>query len=144
MNELHEGRTFLTERLMERALELKAKHQGDPETYRVELAKLLIANARNERERKEWEAMLKTNKLFQRWSQDDEREEVVKQVRTVLKARHPFIRFYVMRIGVRSSRRWEVQWCNGPPEAEIKDLVAPFGRKDLRFDYHRKSEQETR
>jgi hypothetical protein len=29
------GRNFRTERLMERALELKAKHQGDYATYRV-------------------------------------------------------------------------------------------------------------
>jgi hypothetical protein len=126
---------------VERALELQAKHQGDPETYQVELMKLLVSNARNERERKEWEELLKTSKLFQRWSQDDEREEVVKQVRATLKARHPFIRFHVMRVGVRSSRRWEVQWSNGPSEAEIKDLVAPFGRKDLMFGYRRKSEQ---
>jgi hypothetical protein len=73
-------RNFYLERIMERALELQAKHQGDLETYRVELSKLLIANARDEKERKEWEQMLKIGKLFQRMSQDDAREEVIERV----------------------------------------------------------------
>jgi len=135
-------RNFFLERLMERALELQAKHQGNPETYHVELSKLMMQNARNENERKEWEELLKVNKFFQRTSQDDERGEVIEQVRAMLKARHPFVRFDVFRAGTRSTRRWFVQWSNGPLEAEIKELVAPFARKDLTFRFLRKSEPE--
>jgi nitroreductase len=39
----------------------------------------------------------------------------------------------------RKRRRWEVRWTNGPTEAEIKQLVALFARKDLTFRYFRKS-----
>ena len=134
-------RNFRTERLLERAEELRRQYP-DQETYRVELAKVLIATARDEKERRTWEAMLKTMKLFQGWGDDDEREETVERIRATLKARYPFIRFYVMRAGPRTSRRWEVRWTNGPLEAEIKDIVAPFKRKDLAFVYLRKSEPE--
>jgi hypothetical protein len=138
-------RNFYLERLMERALELQAKHQGDHASYLVELADLLIQNARNDSERRTWEQMLQGMKTAQRFSlfgpnENDKREEVVEQVRASLKARHPFIRFYVMRGGPRTSRRWEVRWTNGPSEAEITQLVAPFARKDLTFRYFRKSE----
>lgn len=138
-------RDFFLERLMERALELKAKHQGDHGTYLVELAKVMMQTARNDDERRQAESLLKGMKTAQCFSlfgpnEDDKREEVVEQVRAALKARYPFIRFYVMRGGPRTSRRWEVRWTNGPFEAEIKQLVAPFARKDLTFRYFRKSE----
>jgi hypothetical protein len=133
-------RRFFAERLIERALELQAKYPGDLETYQVELAKLFMANARDENERKEWEDMLKTHKKLQRLSQNQERREIVNQVRALLKAKHPFVRFHLARIGVRSTRRWNVRWSNGPLDAEIKDLIAPLGRADLMFGYHRKSE----
>jgi hypothetical protein len=132
-------RNFHLERLLERAQELR-RQCTDQETYNVELAKLLTASASNDDERRTWEEILKTNKLFQRWSQDDEREEIVKQVRATLKTRCPFIQFYVMRTGPRTTRRWVVCWSNGPLEAEIKKIVAPFARKDLVFSYFRKSE----
>ena len=131
-------RNFLLERLMERALELQAKHQGNPETYHVELSKLMMQNARNENERREWEELLKTNKLFQRMSQDDGRYEVIQQVRATLKARQPFVRFSVSLDGPRSTRHWIVTWSNGPSEDEIKELVAPFARKDLTFRFLRR------
>src|SRR5262245_8350873 len=72
-------RNFFLERLMERALELQAKHQGNPETYHVELSKLMMQNARNENERKEWEELLEVNKFFTRRSQYDERAKVNEQ-----------------------------------------------------------------
>jgi hypothetical protein len=134
-------RNFRLERLLERAQELR-RQCADQETYRVELAKLLTTTARNDDERRTWEEILKTNKLFQRWSQDDEREEIIKLVRATLKTRCPFIQFLVMRTGPRSTRRWVVCWTNGPLEAEIKEIVAPFVRKDLVFSYFRKSESE--
>lgn len=140
-------RNFLLERLMERAFELQAKHRGNHGTYLVELAKVMMQTARNEKERREAEIMLKEMRTAQRFSlfgpnEDDKREEVIEQVRATLKARHPFIRFYVMRGGPRTSRRWEVLWTNGPSEAEIKQLVALFARKDLTFRFLRKSEPE--
>jgi hypothetical protein len=142
-------RNFYLERLMERAFELQAKYQNDRGTYFVELWKLFITNARNEKERKEWEAMLRVAKTMQRNSifgpnDDSRREEVVEQVRTTLKAKYPFVKFWVVRGGRRTSRRWEVRWTNGPLEAEIKELVAPFARKDLKFEYYRKSADEAR
>jgi hypothetical protein len=133
-------RNFHLERLYERAMELKAKHQGDHATYLVELGKLMTTNARNEDERRTWESLLKTSTFFQKLSQDDERKEVIEQVRSALKASQPFVKFRVVREGPRSSRRWEVRWTNGPSEVEIKQLVAPFARKDLTFRYLRKSE----
>jgi hypothetical protein len=132
------ARNFFLERIFERAMELKAKHAGDHATYMVELSKLLMTNARNEDERRTWESMLKTTQFFQRMDQDDEREEVIKQVRAKLKARHPWTRFHVSTIGPRSTRRWGVWWSDGPSEAEIKELVAPFARKDLTFELARK------
>jgi hypothetical protein len=132
-------RNFLLERLLERIQELR-RQCTDQETYHVELAKLLITSARNEAEHKTWEKMLETSKLFQRLSQDDEREEIIKQVRATLKTRCPFIRFYVLRTSSRTTRRWVVCWSNGPLEAEIKKIVAPFVRKDLTFSYFRESE----
>jgi hypothetical protein len=132
-------RNFHLERLLERAQELR-RQCTDQETYNVELAKLLTITARNDEERRTWEELLKTSKLFQRWSQDDEREEIIKQVRAALKTRWPFIRFYVLRTSSRTTRRWVVCWSNGPLEAEIKKIVAPFVRKDLTFSYFRKSE----
>ena len=139
-------RIFYLERLYERGMELKEKHQGDHATYLVELAKLMMTNARNERERREAEVMLKEMKTARRYlfgnPDDDEREEVVEQVRATLKARHPWTRFDVWRLGPRSARRWGVQWSNGPSEAEIKQLVAPFAREDLTFRYLRKNEAE--
>jgi hypothetical protein len=135
-------RDFHLERFMERALELKAKHQSDHATYLVELTKVLTQTARNEAERRRWEELMKVNKFFQRLSQDDEREEVIKQVRATLKASQPFVKFWVVREGPRSSRRWEVRWTNGPTEGEIKQLVAPFAREDLTFRYLRKNEAE--
>jgi Large polyvalent protein associated domain 29 len=135
-------RNFFAERIVQRALELQAKHQGDPHTYQVELVKLLVSNARNENERKEWVDMLKTHKKLQHLSQNMERREIVDQVRELLKTRHPFVRFHLARV-VRSTRRWNVRWSNGPLEAEIKDLIAPFERADLTFDYHRRTYDRT-
>jgi len=142
-------RDFYFERLMERALELKAKHQGDHGTYLIELNKLLIQTARNEKERKDWEVRLKETQTLQRLgvfgpNEDDEREEVIKQVRAKLKARHPFVKIHVLHAGPRSTRHWLVTWTNGPLETEIKELVAPFARKDLKFEYYRKSADEAR
>jgi hypothetical protein len=131
-------RKFTVERLLERADKLRQRCPDD-ETYLVEFAKLLITNARDDNERRTWEGMLRTMKLFQGWSDDDEREETVERIRATLKAQHPFIRFHVMRAGPRTSRRWEVRWTNGPLEAEIKGIIAPFARKDLSFVYLRKS-----
>jgi hypothetical protein len=97
---------------------------------------------REERQRsKFWEGMVKTNKRFQHWSQDDERREVIEQVRARLKARQPFIRISVSLDGQRSTRHWLVTWSGGPAEAEIKELVAPFARKDLTFRFNRKGKQ---
>lgn len=67
---------------------------------------------------------------------------MIKQVRATLKASQPFVKFWVVREGPRSSRRWEVRWTNGPTEGEIKQLVAPFAREDLTFRYLRKNEAE--
>jgi hypothetical protein len=140
-------RNFYLERLYERAMELKAKHQGDNATYLVELAKAMKTMARNDEERRQAEVMLKEMKTAGRFgllgnTDDDERKEVVKQVRETLKARHPWTRFDVWRLGPRSTRRWGVQWSNGPSEVEIRELIVPFARKDLTFRYFRKSEPE--
>jgi hypothetical protein len=62
----HSLRTFLAERMVQRALELKAKHRGDRGTYMVELAKLFMASARDEKERREAQTMLKEMKAFKR------------------------------------------------------------------------------
>jgi hypothetical protein len=62
----HRGRNFLTERLIERARELRERYRGDYATYMVELAKLFMANARDEKERKEAQTMLKSMKTFKR------------------------------------------------------------------------------
>ena len=67
---------------------------------------------------------------------------MIKQIRSTLKTSQPFVKFWLVREGPRSSRRWEIRWTNGPTEAEIKELVAPFARKDLTFRYFRKSEPE--
>jgi len=134
-------RDFYLERLMERAQEL-SRRCADEETYRVELAKLFITNARNENERREWEELLKTGKFFQGMRQDDERYERIKELRALLKARQPFVRISVLLAGPRSTRRWLVTWTDGPSEAEIKQLVAPFARKDLTFRFLRKNEPE--
>jgi len=139
LNEPITDRNFHFERLYERAMELKAKHRGDHATYLVELGKLMMTNARNEDERRTWESLLKTSTFFQSLSQDDEREGVIEQVRSALKASQPFVKFWVVRAGPRSSRRWEVRWTNGPSAAEIRELVAPFARKDLTFRYLRKA-----
>ena len=69
---------------------------------------------------------------------------VIGQVRAILKARHPFIRFSVWRLRPRSMRHWCVQWTNGPLEAEIEELVRPFARKDLTFRLDPKSDPEPR
>jgi hypothetical protein len=131
-------RDFYLERLMERAQELR-RQCTDEETYRVELAKLFITNARNEQERKQWESLLATNKFFQRIGQDDERHERIEELRALLKARQPFVRISVVLAGPRSTRHWLVTWSDGPSEDEIKELVAPFARKDLTFRFLRRA-----
>jgi hypothetical protein len=47
---MSDERNFYRERLLERALELR-RRCSDAETYRVELAKLLVGHARNDTER---------------------------------------------------------------------------------------------
>jgi hypothetical protein len=136
-NTMIDERNFLLEKVA-RIQELR-RQCTDQETYSVEVAKLLAATASNEAERRTWEELLKTGKFFQRLSQDDEREDIIKQVRAALKTRCPFIPFLVMRTGARSTRRWVICWSNGPLEAEIKKIVAPFVRRDLTFSYFRKS-----
>jgi hypothetical protein len=59
-------RDFTRERVMQRADELRQRHQGDHATYLVELSKVLLSTASNERERKEAEVMLKEAKTFRR------------------------------------------------------------------------------
>jgi hypothetical protein len=124
-------RDFHLERLMERVRELQVKHQGDHGTYMVELAKLLITNARNEKERKDWEVMLKEMKTAQRLSlfgpnQDDEREEVIKQVRATLKASQPFVKFWVVRAGIKKRATMGgsmVQWSARDRDQEDRRSV---------------------
>jgi hypothetical protein len=131
-------RNFYTERFVERALELR-RRCPDEATYQVELAKLLVGHARNDRERREWELMLKTTKLFQSLDQDDEKRERIAELRALLKARQPFVRISVSTARPRSMRHWLVSWSNGPSEDEIKALVAPFARKDLTFHFLRRT-----
>ena len=134
-------RNFFVERLTERIRELR-RRCTDQETFLVELGQLLLSVERDEDERRVLESLLNTSKFFYRLSQDDEREEVIKQIRSTLKTSQPFVKFWLVREGPRSSRRWEIRWTNGPTEAEIKELVAPFARKDLTFRFLRKSEPE--
>ena len=131
-------RDFYLERLMERALELRQRCT-DEETYKVELAKLFISNARNEQERKQWEQLLGIGKYFQGMRQYDEIYERIEELRALLKARQPFVRISVSRAGPRSTRHWSVTWSDGPSEDEIKELVAPFARKDLTFRFLRRA-----
>jgi hypothetical protein len=58
-------RSFFHERVVERARELRQKYP-DPATYYVELSKLLLSLARDDREREEAEIMLKDMKSFKR------------------------------------------------------------------------------
>jgi len=57
---------FNTRRLTQRVQELKRKYANDKATYFAELSKVLIATARNDDDRKMWEAMLKQTKQFRR------------------------------------------------------------------------------
>jgi hypothetical protein len=60
-------RDFISKRIVQRADELRRQHQGDHATYLVELGKVLLSTARNERERRDAEAMLNLARTSRRF-----------------------------------------------------------------------------
>jgi hypothetical protein len=61
-------RNFYTERLKARLTELRQRYEDgefDYETFKIEATKVLVATARNEKERKDWQRFLRLFKVLE-------------------------------------------------------------------------------